>query len=496
VPPEQSRAGTTLTDRQGAPVLDDANAATVGPRGPMVMGNFQFLEKIAHFDRERVPERVVHARGFVAHGTFTAYGTIGDEPAAAFTRAALFAEKGLQTPVTVRLSTVIGGKESPETLRDIRGFAVKFRTGAGNWDLVGNDIPVFFIRDAVKFPDLIHAFKPDPVTYQQDFDRIFDFLSLTPESNHVITWLFSPRGLPKDWFHMDGFGVNTYRFVDATGTTRLVKFHWRCEQGVECLTTAQAREIQGEDVRHASRYAYAAIEAGEYPSWELAVQVMSDDEHPELDFDPLDDTKTWPEDAFPLLPVGRMTLDRNVTNFHLENEELAFGTGNLVDGIALSDDKVLQGRTFSYGDTQRYRIGPNYQTLPVNLPRADVSVATGQVDGPMAAFVDSGDADPHVNYAPSSHGGLVPGTPPGPPADLPVPAGQVQQAPLPRRDDLAQARDRYRTMPQEERDDLVLNLVTLVGQARPDVQERCVAMFTAVDPDYGARVASGLGLSA
>ena len=386
--PGQSRAGTVITDRQGAPVVDDDNSITVGNRGPMVLGNFQFLEKLAHFDRERIPERVVHARGFVAHGTFTAYGTIGDEPAAAYTRAEVFAKKGLETPVTVRLSTVVGGKESAETLRDVRGFSVKFRTQAGNWDLVGNNIPVFFIRDAQKFPDLIHAFKPDPVTFQQSFDRIFDFLSLHPESNHTITWLFSPRGLPADWFQMEGFGVNTYRLVDAQGATSLVKFHWKSQQGIECLTTKQAAVIQGKDLRHASRAAYSALEAGAFPRWELAIQIMSDDEHPELDFDPLDDTKTWPEDAFPLRPVGMMTLDRNVTNFHLENEQLAFGTGNLVDGIALSDDKVLQGRTFSYGDTQRYRIGANYQALPANLPAAGVPVATGQVDGAMAAFPD------------------------------------------------------------------------------------------------------------
>ncbi len=458
----------------------------------MVLGNWQFLEKLAHFDRERVPERVVHARGFTAHGTFTAYGRIGDAPASELTRAAVFAEEGLQTPVTVRLSTVIGGKESAETLRDPRGFAVKFRTPAGNWDLVGLNLPIFFIRDAQKFPDLIHAFKPDPVTYQQDFDRVFDFLSLSPETNNFITWLFSRRGIPRDWFHMDGFGVNTYRFVDASGGTTLVKFHWKSRQPVEGMTTKEAGEVQGQHLRHASRDCYAALEAGDFPSWELGVQVMSDDEHPELAFDPLDPTQAWPEEQFPVLPVGEMTLDRNVTNFHLENEQVAFGTGNLVDGIALSDDKVLQGRTFSYGDAQRYRIGANYQTLPVNLPASSVAVATGQVDGDMAAYPDGGDSDPHVNYAPSSHGGLQPGAPAGPAPLLAVGGTHVEQKPLERADDYTQAGNHYRTMSKEDRDDLVLNLVTVLKEAREDVQQRTVAMFTRCDEEYGRRVADGL----
>lgn len=369
---------------------------------------------------------------------------------------------------------------------------MKFRTQAGNWDLVGNDISVFFIRDAQKFPDLIHAFKPDPVTFQQSFDRIFDFLSLHPEISHAITLLSSPRGLPADWFHLEGFGVNTYRLVDAQGATSLVKCHWKSQQGIKCLTTKQAAAIQGKDLRRASRAAYDAIEAGELPSWELALQIMSDDEHPELDFDPLDDTKTWPEDRFPLRPVGMMTLERNVTNFHLENEQLALGTGNLVDGVALSDDKVLQGRTFSYGDTQRYRIGANCQTLPTNLPAVGVPVATGQVDGAMAAFPDSGDANPHINYSPSSHGGLSVGPPPGPPATLPVGQGFVLQERIDRTDDYGQAGARYRSLPKRDRDDLILNLVTVLGEAQADVQQRCIEMFTRCDPDYGRRVAAGL----
>ncbi|MEA2208412.1 MAG: catalase, partial [Solirubrobacteraceae bacterium] len=348
-----------LTTRQGHPVVNNQQQRTVGTRGPATLENYQFLEKISHFDRERVPERVVHARGFVAHGYFEAYGKIGDEPASTYTRAKLFQEEGKRTPLSIRFSTVIGGKDSSEVARDPRGFAVKFRTEDGNWDLVGNNLPVFFIRDAIKFPDVIHALKPDPVTFRQEPNRIFDFMSNTPESMHMLTWLFSPRGIPKSYRHQDGFGVNTYKMVNAAGEAVLVKYHWKTKQGIESLTQEQADAIQATELGSASLDAYEAIERGDYPEWELCVQIMSDDEHPELDFDPLDDTKTWPEDEFPLRPVGRMVLDRNVDNHFAENEQIAFGTGVLVDGLDFSDDKMLVGRTFSYSDTQRYRVGPN-----------------------------------------------------------------------------------------------------------------------------------------
>jgi catalase len=252
----------------------------------------QFIEKLAAFDRERIPERVVHARGFVSYGEFEAYGTIGAEPASTYTRAKLLQTKGKKTPVVVRFSTVIGGRDSSEAARDPRGFAVKFKTEDGNWDLVGNNLPVFFIRDAIKFPDVIHSLKPDPVTFRQEPNRIFDFMSNTPESMHMLTWLFSPRGIPKNYRTMDGFGVNTYRMVNAAGVGVLVKYHWKSQQGIASLTQAQAAAIQATDLGHASKDLYEAIAHGEYPRWELCLQIMSDNEHPELDFDPLDDTKT------------------------------------------------------------------------------------------------------------------------------------------------------------------------------------------------------------
>jgi catalase len=482
-----------LTTRQGHPVHDNQSTRTVGDRGPATLENYQLLEKIAHFDRERIPERVVHARGFLAHGAFEAYGTVGDEPASKYTRAKLFQEKGKQTPVVLRFSTVIGGRDSSEAARDPRGFAVKFKTEDGNWDLVGNNLPVFFIRDAIKFPDVIHSLKPDPVTFRQEPNRIFDFMSMTPESMHMLTWLFSPRGIPKNYRHMDGFGVNTYKFVNAAGEAVLVKYHWKTQQGIESLTAAQAGEIQATELGHASKDLHDAIERGDFPQWELNVQILSDDDHPELDFDPLDDTKVWPEDEFPLRPVGMMTLNRNVENVFAENEQSAFGTGVLVDGLDFSDDKMLVGRTFSYSDTQRYRVGPNYLQLPINAPLARAS--TNQRDGQMAYYVDGAGENPHVNYEPSALGGLAEAPRSG--ADYePEVSGKLMRAKIERTNDYAQAGDRYRTMPDWEREDLVFNMIDLLGQCERQVQERTVDQFARCDADYGRRVAEGLGIPA
>ena len=482
-----------LTDRQGHPIHDNKNQRTVGSRGPATLENYHFLEKISHFDRERIPERVVHARGFVTHGFFEAYGAIGDQPASVYTRAKLFQERGTKTPVSVRFSTVIGGRDSSEAARDPRGFAVKFRTEDGNWDLVGNNLRVFFIRDAMKFPDVVHAFKPDPVTFRQEPNRIFDFISNTPESMHMISFLFGPKGIPRDYRHMNGAGVNTYKLVNASGEAVLVKFHWISQQGDIGLTAAEAAAIQAQELGHASKDCYEAIERGEFPRWELRVQVMSDGEHPELDFDPLDDTKTWPEDAFPMLPVGMMTLDRNVTDFHNENEQIAFGTGVLVDGIDFSDDKMLVGRTFAYSDTQRYRVGPNYLQLPVNRPVTDV--ATNQGGGQMSYGADERGASPHVNYEPSSVAGLRTASP-GVPHE-PFISGHLTRATIERTNDYGQVGQRWREdMDAFERDDLVRNLVDALGQCDKQIQERMVEHLTQCDEEYGGRVAAGLGLPA
>ena len=378
--------------------------------------------------------------------------------------------------------------------RDPRGFAVKFYTEAGNWDLVGNNLPVFFIRDAIKFPDVIHSLKPDPVTFRQEPNRIFDFMSNTPESMHMLTWLFSPRGIPASHRNQDGFGVNTYKMINSAGEGVLVKYHWKTKQGIRSLTQAEADAIQATDLGSATRDLYGAIERGELPEWELCVQIMSDGEHPELEFDPLDDTKIWPEDRFPLRPVGRMVLDRVPENFFAETEQAAFGTGVLVDGLDFSDDKMLQGRTFSYSDTQRYRVGPNYLQLPVNQPQ--VPVATNQRDGQMASRVDlAAGQDPHINYEPNTTGGLREAEPAGAPHE-PLVEGRLQRKKLARTNDYQQAGERYRTMPAAERDDLVLNLGDLLRQCERPIQEKMVWHFTQCDAGFGERLADRIGLSA
>ena len=486
----QDQGNQTLTTRQGHPITDNQNLRTIGNRGPATMENYQFLEKIAHFDRERIPERVVHARGAGAHGYFEAYGNVNNEAVAKFTRAKLFQQKGKQTPVFVRFSSVIHGGHSPETLRDPRGFATKFYTEDGNWDLVGNNLKVFFIRDAMKFPDLVHAFKPDPVTNRQDGERIFDFISNTPEAMHMITFLFSPWGIPANYRHMQGSGVNTYKWVNEAGEAVLVKYHWEPKQGAKNLTQEQAESVQGKNFNHATQDLYDAIEQGSYPEWELCVQIMSDDEHPELDFDPLDDTKLWPQDQFPFLPIGKMVLNKNPENYFAEVEQAAFGTGVLVDGLDFSDDKMLQGRTFSYSDTQRYRVGPNYLQLPINAPKNQV--ATNQRDGQMTYKVDAAQGQNlHVNYEPSSLNGLKEGAKAGRDYTPRYEANLVRQK-IDRQNNFKQAGERYRTFEDWERNDLINNLVSTLKPAQKHIQDKMIELFTQCDADYGRRVAEGL----
>ncbi|MFF3269633.1 catalase [Streptomyces chrestomyceticus] len=482
-----------LTNRQGHPVYDNQNQRTVGARGPATLENYQFIEKISHFDRERIPERVVHARGVTAYGYFESYGKWGDEPVGRWTRARLFQEAGKRTPVAVRFSTVIGGRDSSEAARDPRGFAVKFYTEDGNWDLVGNNLAVFFIRDAIKFPDVIHSLKPDPVSHEQKPARIFDFMSQTPESMHMLVNLFSPRGIPADYRHMQGFGVNTYKWVNQAGDTVLVKYHWLPKQGVRSMTEEDAAAVQAGELGHATKDLYEAVRRGDHPEWELVVQMMSDDDHPELDFDPLDDTKVWPEQEFPPRPVGRMVLDRMPDNYFAENEQISFGTGVLVDGLDFSDDKMLVGRTFSYSDTQRYRVGPNYLQLPVNRAQR-ATVHTNQRDGLMAYDQDQHGPNPEVNYEPSITGGLREGTYPTHDEQGPEIRGRLTRSRIPRTNDYLQAGQRFRLMADWERDDLVKNLTDLISQADRPVQERMVWHFLLVENELGLRVGEGLGI--
>jgi catalase len=496
--PAPSEAGrAVLTNRQGHPVYDNQNQRTVGARGPATLENYQFLEKISHFDRERIPERVVHARGATAFGVFVADGTVGDEPASTYTRAKLFQEKGKETEVAVRFSTVAGGRDSSEAARDPRGFAVKMYTEDGNWDLVGNNLGVFFIRDAIKFPDFIHSQKPDPVNFdRQVANRVFDFWSQSPEAMHMITLVLGPRGIPASYRNMQGFGVNTYKWVNAQGETVLVKYHWLPQQAVRYWTSADAEVAQGRELGVHTKDLYEAIERGEHPSWDLHVQIMSDDEHPELDFDPLDDTKTWPENDFPLRKVGTMTLNRTPENFFNESEQIAFGTGVLVDGLDFSDDKMLVGRTFSYSDTQRYRVGPNYLQLPVNSAK-NATVHTNQRDGQMSYGVDLAPGqNPHVNYEPSITGGLREAEYPTHDEQGPVITGRVTRKRIPRTDDYTQAGQRYQLSEQWEKDELVANLIDGLSQCDRPIQERMVWHLFMAEDELGQRVGDGLGISA
>ncbi|TGE01475.1 catalase [Methylobacterium nonmethylotrophicum] len=484
-----------LTTRQGHPVRDNQSMRTVGERGPATLENYQFIEKITHFDRERIPERVVHARGAGAHGYFEAYGTIGDEPASKYTRARVLNETGVKTPMFVRFSTVAGAKESPETARDPRGFAVKFKTVDGNWDLVGNNLKIFFIRDAIKFPDMIHAFKPDPVTNRQEAWRFFDFVAAHPESIHMVTWLKSPWGIPANYREMEGSGVNTYKLVNDQGVAHLCKFHWIPKQGVRNLTSAQAAEIQGRDVGHATKDLYDNIAAGNFPEWEFAVQIMPDGPNDHLSFDPLDDTKRWPEDQFPLLKCGRMVLDRVPDNFFADVEQSAFGTGVLVDGIDFSDDKMLQGRTLSYSDTQRYRVGPNYLQLPINAPAPGVKAHTNQRDGQMTFYVDGTGENKHINYEPSTLAqGLREADKPAKEYHQPVEGKLGRYQTSRTEDDYAQAGERYRSFEEWEREDLIANLVADMKECPEAIQLRMVWHFWHADEEYGRRVAEGAGI--
>jgi catalase len=496
-PPSDGDDRPVLTTRQGHPIADNQNLRSVGSRGPATLENYQFLEKMSHFDRERIPERVVHARGATAFGEFEAYGTVGDEPIAKYTRAKVLQEGG-RCEVAVRFSTVAGGRDSSEAVRDPRGFAVKFYTEDGNWDLVGNNLGVFFVRDAIKFPDFIHSQKPDPVTFERQVaNRVFDFASQTPESLHMFSLVFSPRGLPASYRHMQGFGVNTYKWVNAQGETKLVKYHWIPEQNLQSWTEDDAAVAQGKELGVHTKDLYDAIDAGDHPAWELRVQLMDDHDHPELDWDPLDDTKTWPENDFPVLPIGRMVLNRKPENFFLESEQISFGTGVLVDGLDFSADKMLVGRTFSYSDTQRYRVGPNYLQLPVNRPKGIAGeVRTNQRDGPMAFDQGAGGPNPSVNYEPSILGGLAEAEASGPDGRGEVHEGHIVRQKIPRTDDYTQAGQRFQLSEPWEQDDLVANLTNQLSQCEQPIQERMVWHLLLADDELGSRVGDGLGITA
>lgn len=378
-----------LTKDNGAPVGDNQNSTTAGANGATLLQDVQLIQKLQRFGRERIPERVVHARGTGVYGEFVSTKDLSD-----LTLASLF-KAGTKTPVFVRFSTVIHPKGSPETARDPHGFAVKFYTQKGNWDLVGNNLPVFFIRDAIKFPDFVHAMKPDPVTNVQDPNRIFDFLQSQPWSINMLTYVYSNLGTPESYRTLDGFGVHAFKLYNDKGEYKYVKFNWRSQQGVKGLNLEQVREVQGRDWSHLTNDMYKNIYAGNYPKWDLYIQVLDPKDLDKFDFNPLDATKIWPNELVPEFKVGTLTLNRMPKNFFQETEQSAFAPGNLIPGIEPSEDRLLQGRVFSYSDTQLYRLGANYQQIPVNRPR--VAVNNNNQEG----FMNMGQTESHVNYEPS-----------------------------------------------------------------------------------------------
>ncbi len=392
-----------LTTNVGQPISTDQNTLRAGARGPALLEDFVFREKIQHFDHERIPERIVHARGAAAHGHFQVY----DNSLADLTVARVLTDPSLRTPVFTRFSTVAGSRGSADTARDVRGFAVKMYTPDGNWDLVGNNIPVFFIQDAIKFPDLIHAAKPEPHNEipqaSTAHDTFYDFISLTPESMHMLMWIMSDRALPRSFNLMEGFGVHTFRLVNAQGRSTFIKFHWKPLLGVHSLVWDEAQKIAGKDPDFHRRTMWESIEQGNPFEWELGIQTMAEGEEAKYDFDILDATKIWPEELLPVRRVGKMTLDRNPDNYFTETEQVAFNTTNIVPGIDFSDDPLLQGRNFSYLDTQLSRLGsPNFTELPINQPLAPVS--NNQREAHMRHTINKG----RVSYAPASLDGHSP----------------------------------------------------------------------------------------
>jgi catalase len=469
-------ASPRLTKEAGGAVSDNQRSQTAGGYGgPVLLQDFHLLEKLARFDRERIPERVVHARGAGAYGEFVA-----STNASKYTAASLFANAGKKTPVFVRFSTVIHGSGSPETARDPRGFAVKFYTDQGNWDLVGNNLDVFFIRDAMTFPDMVHSLKPSPVDNQQDPNRFFDFFQAHPESTLMLTELYSDLGIPANYRQMNGSSVHALKLVNASGDAHYGKFTWTSKNGNVNLETAQqVQAVQGKEWSHATRDLYENIAAGRFPKWELSIQLIAADKVNSFRFNPLDPTKRWPESEIPKMVLGTLTLNRVPDNFFQATEQSAFSPGVLVPGIEPSEDKLLQGRLFAYADTQRYRVGANYQQLPVNAPR--VAVLTNSQDGSMSAVPRSGS----VNYAPSS---LFPTSAEGSIAVKPTPPGLLNQA-FSKEENFYQAGELYRSLTPEARARLVHNFAAdLARVKRPSTVEKVLSHLTQADPEYGKAV--------
>ena len=461
-----------LTRDNGAAVGDNQNSQTAGADGPVLLQDVQLIQKLQRFDRERIPERVVHARGTGAHGTFTATNDLSD-----LSKAKVFTA-GQVTPVFVRFSAVVHGNHSPETLRDPRGFATKFYTADGNWDLVGNNFPTFFIRDAIKFPDMVHAFKPDPRTNLDDDSRRFDFFSHVPEATRTLTELYSNSGTPASYREMDGNSVHAYKLVNAKGDVHYVKFHWKSLQGIKNLDPQQVEQVQGRDYSHMTHDLVTNIYKGNFPKWDLYIQVLNPQDLSKFDFDPLDATKIWP--GVPERKVGQMVLNRNPANVFQETEQVAMAPSNVVPGIEPSEDRLLQGRIFAYADTQMYRLGANALQLPINA--AQTVVNNGNQDGAMNA----GASTSGVNYQPSR---LQPREEtPGARYSQTALQGSTQQAKIQREQNFKQAGDLYRSFSKKERQDLIESFGGSLAGADEESKHIMLSFLYKADPEYGAGV--------
>lgn len=473
-----------LTTSWGAPVGDNQNSMTAGSRGPTLIQDVHLLEKLAHFNRERVPERVVHAKGAGAHGYFEVTNDLSN-----YTKANFLSEVGKLTPMFIRFSTVAGELGSSDTVRDPRGFAVKFYTEEGNYDLVGNNTPVFFIRDAIKFPDFIHTQKRHPQTHLKNPNAVWDFWSLSPESLHQVTILMSDRGIPATFRHMHGFGSHTFKWVNAEGQAVWVKYHFKTEQGIKNLDVALAAKIAGENPDYHIEDLFNAIEKGDYPSWKLCVQIMPLEDANTYRFDPFDVTKVWSQKDYPLIEVGRMVLNKNPENYFAEVEQATFSPGSFVPGIEASPDKMLQGRLFAYSDAHRYRVGANHNALPINRPKSEVN--NYQRDGQMRFDSNGGGS---VYYEPNSLGG--PKETSENKAEAYEVSGVADSVAYDHHDHYTQPGDLYRLMSEEERARLVQNIVSSLNIVEKDeIKLRQISHFYKADPEYGKRVAAGLGLS-
>jgi len=475
----------TMTTTAGAPVADNQNSLSAGPRGPLLLQDWQLIEKLAHQNRERIPERVVHAKGSGAYGTFTVTQDITK-----YTRAKIFSEVGKQTEALLRFSTVAGERGAADAERDVRGFALKFYTEEGNWDLVGNNTPVFFVRDPLKFPDFIRTQKRHPRTNLRSPTAMWDFWSLSPESLHQVTILMSDRGLPQGYRFMNGYGSHTYSFWNDAGERFWVKFHFKTQQGIRTWTNEEAAKVVAEDRESAQRDLYDAIEKGDYPRWTVKVQIMPEAEAEKTPYNPFDLTKVWPHGDYPLIEVGVLELNRNADNYFAEIEQASFSPSNAVPGIGFSPDKMLQSRLFAYADAHRYRVGTHYEMLPVNKPRC--SVHSYHPDGPMRFDAPkTGDA----YYEPNSFGG-------------PVQDPSVAEPPLRisgdadrydhrvGNDDYTQAGDLFRLMSADQQRQLFGNIAAAMQGVPREIVERQLGHFDKADPAYGAGVRQALGLTA